>query len=168
VIRPLNWMNENTQIYPNDPKTKNKLQSVLNELTDLLSTEYELKTKSSNNKPLTYVRVPTASTDRSFQNSKEWLDCAIRISGSKHNDTFESACRIAKHLVSFYKDSVIAALESQHIPICKPMSATEFQAMLTASKINGAGERELKKHLKAHLGKNISRYVNSVINLPPS
>lgn len=33
------------------------------------------------------------------------------------------------------------------------MSATAFQAMLTASKINGAGERELKKHLRAHLGK---------------
>jgi hypothetical protein len=129
------------------------MQALLDELVDLLSTDCELKTTSSNNKPLSYVRVPTAATDRSFQNSKEWLDCAIRISGSQHNDTFESAYRIANHLIRFYKDSVLDALETQHIPICKPMSATEFTAMVSAGKINATGERELKKHLRAHLGK---------------
>ncbi len=34
----------------------------------------------------------------------------------------------------------------------KPMSATEFQSMLHAGKVSGTGERELKKHLCAHLG----------------
>ena len=32
------------------------------------------------------------------------------------------------------------------------MSATAFQAMLHAGKVSGTGERELKKHLRAHLG----------------
>ena len=33
------------------------------------------------------------------------------------------------------------------------MSATEFQAMMSAANVSGTGERELKKHLGAHLGK---------------
>ncbi len=32
------------------------------------------------------------------------------------------------------------------------MSATAFTAMLHAGKVSGTGERELKKHLRAHLG----------------
>jgi hypothetical protein len=32
------------------------------------------------------------------------------------------------------------------------MSAMAFTAMLQARKVNGTGERELKKHLHAHLG----------------
>jgi hypothetical protein len=32
------------------------------------------------------------------------------------------------------------------------MSATAFAAMLQAGKVSGTGERELKKHLRAHLG----------------
>jgi hypothetical protein len=33
------------------------------------------------------------------------------------------------------------------------MSATQFQAMMCAASVSGTGERELKKHLRAHLGK---------------
>ena len=35
------------------------------------------------------------------------------------------------------------------------MSATQFQSMLCAGKVSGTGERELKKHLRAHLGKGV-------------
>jgi hypothetical protein len=31
------------------------------------------------------------------------------------------------------------------------MSSTQFQAMLSAAKVSGTGERELTKHLSAHL-----------------
>jgi hypothetical protein len=87
-----------------------------------------------------------------FQNLKEWLDAVIQIARSKHEGTFESAYRITNHLVRFYKDSVIAACETQGIPICQPMSATAFSAMLHTGKVSGTGERELQKHLSAHLG----------------
>ncbi len=93
-----------------------------------------------------------SSSDQSFQKDKEWLDAAIRISGSKHQGTFESAYQIANYLIQFYKDSVVAACETERIPICEPMSATAFTAMLQAGKVSGTGERELKKHLRAHLG----------------
>ena len=53
----------------------------------------------------TYVRVPRTSSDRSFQNSKEWVDTAIQIAGSKHCGTYEAAYRIANHLLRFYRDS---------------------------------------------------------------
>jgi hypothetical protein len=106
----------------------------------------------SNNK-ICYVRVPRTSSDSSFRNSKEWLDAAIQISGSKQNDTFNAAYRIANHLLRFYKDSVLDACETQKVPVCKAMTATQFQAMCTAGGVTGKGERELKKHLSAHLGK---------------
>ncbi len=133
----------------------NYMQGLLTELTHYFSAEYELKVKDIA-KPghiIHYVRVPTSISNRSFQNSKEWFDTAIQIAGAKHGGTYESAYRIANHLIRFYKDSVEAACLTQRIPICEPMSATAFQAMLHAGKVSGTGERELKKHLRAHLGK---------------
>ncbi len=46
----------------------------------------------------------------------------------------------------------MAACETQRIPMCKLLSAMAFTAMLQAGKVSGTGERELKKHLCAHLG----------------
>jgi len=160
----LSWMlGQHVGFNPTEPRTKKIMESLLVELVDLLSTEYELVVKNSANKRLSYVRVPTSSSNRSFQNSKEWVDTAIKIAGSTHGGTFESAYRIANHLIRFYKDSVLAALETQRIPVCKPMSATEFSAMVKAGNINVMGEKELKKHLRSHLGRGFcptSRSVN--------
>jgi hypothetical protein len=96
--------------------------------------------------------VPKTSSDRSFQNSKEWLDAAIKVAGTKHKGTYEAAYRISNHLLRFYRDSVLAACETQRIPVSKPMSATQFSSMMNASGVSGKGEQEIKKHLKAHLG----------------
>ncbi len=41
------------------------------------------------------------------------------------------------------------------------MTATQFQAMLYAGKVSGTGERELKKHLSQHLGKDIKKVMNN-------
>ena len=137
---------------PADPTIVKSMQGLLQEINHLLSTNYELNVRAlSSNKQISYVRVPRAKSDQSFLNSKEWLDTAIDISGS--GGTFESAYRITKHLIRFYKDSFLAACETQGVPVIKPMSATVFQAMLTAGKVTGTGERELKKHLSSHLGK---------------
>ena len=136
-----------------NPSIRKKMCSLLRELNVLLSTEYGLNTTDASNNKISYVRVPQTKSDRSFLNSKEWVDTAIQISGSKHNGTYESAYRITNHLIRFYRDSFLAACETQKVHVCKPMSATQFQAMLCAGKVSGAGERELKKHLSAHLGK---------------
>ncbi len=145
---------ENDGFDMTNPSVLKSMQASLTELTHIFSTEYELKVKdvAKVGHEISYVRVPRASSNQSFQNSKEWIDAAIIIAGSKHEGTFESAYRIANHLICFYKDSVIAACETQQIPICQPMSATAFSAMLHAGKVSGTGERELKKHLHAHLG----------------
>jgi hypothetical protein len=84
---------------------------------------------------------------------KKWLDTAIKISGSLHGGTFESAYQITNHIINFFKDSFLAACKTQGVPVIKLMSATQFQAMLHAGKVTGTGERELKMHLSSHLGK---------------
>ena len=107
---------------------------------------------NSSNNTLSFVRVPKTSSDRSFQNSKKWLDIAIKIAASKHETTYEAAYRIANHHCRIYKDSVLAAWETRKIVVCEPMSATAFSAMMCVGKISGTGELEVKKHLSAHLG----------------
>jgi hypothetical protein len=96
--------------------------------------------------------MPRTKSDNAFTNLKEWLDTAIKISGLQHGGTFESAYRITNHLIKFYKDSFLAACQTQGVPAIKPMSATEFQSMLHAGKVSKTGERKLKKHLSSHLG----------------
>ena len=68
---------------------------------------------------ISYVRVPWPNSDNSFLNSKEWIDTAIKISGSKHRGSFESAYIITNHLICFYKDSVLAAYKNQQLPVSK-------------------------------------------------
>ncbi len=67
-----------------DPPTLKRSWALLAELIDLLSDDYELNITDSANNSVTWVRVPKTSSDRSFPNSKEWLDIAIRVAGSKH------------------------------------------------------------------------------------
>ena len=68
------------------------------------------------------------------------------------NFTYEATYHITNHLRRFYRDSVLAACETQRLPVSKPMSATKFSSMMNASGVSGKGENEIKKHLKAHLG----------------
>jgi hypothetical protein len=118
------------------------LHGLLQEINHLLSTKYELNVQAiSFNKPISYVQVPRTKTDNAFTNSKEWLDTAIKVSGSLHGGTFESAHWITYHLIKFYKDSFLAACQIQGVPVIKPMRATEFQSMLHAGKVSGTGER---------------------------
>ena len=137
---------------PADPTIQKIMRGLLAELIDLLSKDYELNIIDSANNSVSYIHVPKTSSDRSFQNSKEWLNAAIKVAGTKHKGTYEAAYRISNHLLRFYRDSVLAACETQRIPVSKPMSATQFSSMMNASGVSGKGEQEIKKHLKAHLG----------------
>ena len=128
---------------PSDPTIQKDMRALLAELIDLLGTDYELNVIDSRNNTLSSVQVPKTSSDRSFQNSKESLDAAIKITGSKQGGTYESAYRITSHLCRFYKDSVLAACETQKVAVCKPMSATAFSSMMFASRISGTGEQEI-------------------------
>jgi len=91
--------------------------------------------------------VPETSRDRSFQNSKEWLDVAIKVAGKKDGGVNEAAYRITNHLLClcFYRDFVLAACETQRLPVPKLMSATQFSSMMNASGVSGKGEQEIKK-----------------------
>jgi hypothetical protein len=121
---------------PTDPSVDKLMQGLLKELNQL-STEYKLNLRGISNQHISYVRVPKTTSDHAFTNSKEWLDTAIKISGLKQGGTFESAYSIANHLIKYYKDSFLAACKTQRVPVIKPMTATEFQAMLYAGKVSG-------------------------------
>jgi len=128
------------------------MRGLLAELIDLLSKDYELNNIDSANNCVSYIRVPKTSSNGSFQNSKEWLDVAIKVAGTKHGGTYEAVYRISNHLLRFYQDSVLAACETQRIHVSKPLSATQLSSMMNASEVSGKSEQEIKKHLKAHLG----------------
>jgi hypothetical protein len=117
--------------------------ALLTEVNHLVSTEYELVIQGYGITSIHYVRFPQSSSDDSFCHTKEWLDVAVNISGSKEGDTFNSAYHIPNHLLHFYKDSVLAACETQKIAVCKPMTATGFATMIKAAKVTGLGEREV-------------------------
>ncbi len=136
---------EEDSFNPADPTIQKIMRDLLAELIDLLSKDYELNFIDSAKNSESQIRVPKTSSDRSFQNSKEWLDAAIKAARTKHKGTYEAAYRISNHLLRFYRDSVLAACETQ-------MSATQFSSMMNTSGVSGKGEQEIKKHLKAHLG----------------
>ena len=127
---------EDNGFNPTDPTTQKIMRALLAELIELLGKDYELNViDSSNNTQLTYVRIPKTSSNRSFHNSKEWLDVAIKVAGTKHGGTFEAAYRISNHLLRFYRDSVMAACETQKLPVSKPMTATQFSSMMNAARV---------------------------------
>jgi hypothetical protein len=138
---------------PTNPSVKRSMCGLMTELNKLLSTEYLLDINGISNNKISYVRVPRTQSDRSFLNSKEWVNTAIQIAESKRGGTYESAKRIPNHIIRYYRDSFLAACETQQVPVSKSMSATQLQAMLRAGGVSGTGKRELKKHLSAHLGK---------------
>jgi hypothetical protein len=138
---------------PTNPAVLKSMRSLLSELNDLLSSTYQLEVSGLSHNKLSYVQVPWSKSDRSFLNSKEWVNTAIQITGSNHGGTFEAAYRISNHIIRNYHDSFLVAYESQRVSICKPMTTMQFQGMLSAGGVSGTSKKELKQHLSAHLGK---------------
>ena len=99
-----------------------------------------------------FVRVPCSSSDKLFNNTKSWVDEALKYNGSTCGGTFESAFRISNHLFRFYKDAFFAAMEKQGMPIAQPMSTVKYAAMMSALNITGKKERVLGKYMIQHLG----------------
>ena len=138
---------------PTNPAVLKSMRSLLSELNDLLSSRYQLDVSGLSHNKLSYVQVPGSKSNCSFLNLKEWVAMAIQISGLNHGGTFEAAYCISNHIIRNYHDSFLAACKSQRVSICKPMTTTQFQGMLSAKRVSGTSEKELKKHLSAHLGK---------------
>jgi len=142
------------------PTSMGKMRALLAELIELLGKDYELNViDSSNNTQLTYVRVPKTSSNRSFHNSKEWLDVAIKVAGTKHGGTFEAAYRISNHLLCYYQDSVMAACETQKLPVSKPMTATQFSSMMNAARVRN--KEFVKKRGGSLNGKDIRKVMTN-------
>ena len=101
---------------PTNPSVKRSMRGLLTELNELLSTEYQLDVNRISNNKISYVRVPRTQNDPSFLNSKEWVDTAIKIAGSKQS-TFESAKRIANHIIQYYRASLLPVKFSEYLSV---------------------------------------------------
>ena len=89
-----------------------------------------------------------------FNNTKSWVDEALKYNGSTHGGTIESAFRVSNHLCRFYRDSFVTAMEKQGMPIAQPMSMVKYAAMMSALNITGKKERVLVlgKYMRQNLG----------------
>ena len=126
---------------PYDELTQQSIRSMLTEIIHLLdSSRGGLRVKDFGGHEVEFVRVPRSSTDKSFNNNKSWVDDALKINGSTHGGTYESAFRVSNHLCRFYRDSFVAAIEKQGMAIAQPMSTVEYITMLSALNISGARE----------------------------
>jgi hypothetical protein len=131
-----------------------KIQAYLTEITHILdASRAGLKVKDFGGHDVYYVRVPKTSSDKSFNNSRSWADDALKINGSPHQGTDESAFRVSNHLCRFYPGPFLAALANQGMAIAKPMTTVQFAAMLSALHITGQKEKVLARYLRHYLGK---------------
>ena len=147
-----------TKIYgdafdPLSEETKKNVEPLLAEIIRLMGgTSRQMNVTDNAGNKNSFIRVPRSSSDKSFNNTKSWVDKALEISGSPHNGTFESAYRVANHLCRFYGDSVRQALKKQGMVIAEEMSTVKYVAMLNSLKISGKQERILARYLTEHLG----------------
>jgi hypothetical protein len=138
---------------PVDHKTLDSARSVLSEIVHLLDASQEgLKVKDFGGHDVMFVQVHRSSSDKSFNNTKSWVDEALKYNGSTHGGTIESAFRVSIHLCRFYRDSFVAAMEKQGMPIAQPMSTVKYAVMMSALNITGKKERVLGKYMRQHLG----------------
>ena len=152
---------------PHDDNTRKLLHPLLSEILHLFGASREgLNIKDfGGNHDISFIRVPSASSDKSFNNCKSWVDEALRLNHGPYESTFESAMRTTNHLIKFYKDSVLAALKKAGMTVAQPMSTTQYVAMLSALGISGRKEEELAKHLRHHLGKSFTPSRSQVSSL---
>jgi hypothetical protein len=138
---------------PVDHKTLDSVWLMLSEIVHLPDASREgLKVKDFGGHNFMFDQVPRSSSDKSFNNTKSWVDEALKNNGSTHGGTFESAFRVLNHLCRFYGDSFVAVMEKQGMSIAQPMLTVQYAAMLSALNITGKKERVLGKYVRQHLG----------------
>ena len=87
---------------PIDDNTHESVRSLLSEIMNLLDASHEgIQVKDFAGHIVSFVRVPRPSSDKLFNNTKSWVDEALKINGSTHNGTFESAFCVSNHLCNF-------------------------------------------------------------------
>ena len=140
---------------PYDDKVQSLLSPLLSEVFHLLDASREgLKVNNlAGYHEASYIKIPRASSDKSFNNSKTWVDDALSLNHGSNESTFESAMRLTNHLIRFYNDSVVEALKRKGMAIAQPMTTTQYVAMLSSLGISGKKEKELAKYLRHYLGK---------------
>ena len=78
--------------------------------------------------------MPRTQSNRSFLNSKEWVDNAIQIAGSKRGGTFESAKRITNHIrLIVQAGCCVASRRTAISSSCRPLTAPPSRCLIAPS-----------------------------------
>lgn len=123
------------------------MRPLLSEVLYLLDASKEgLKVHNFAGHEVSFLQIPWASSDQSFNNSKHWVDDALSLNHGPNESTFESALCVIIYFVE--------ALKRRGTAIAQPMMTTQYVAMLSAlSILSGKKEQDLAKYLRHHLGK---------------
>jgi hypothetical protein len=132
---------------PYDDKVQKLMRPLLSEVLYLLDASKEgLKVHNFAGHEVSFLQIPWASSDQSFNNSKHWVDDALSLNHGPNESTFESALCVIIYFVE--------ALKRRGTAIAQPMMTTQYVAMLSAlSILSGKKEQDLAKYLRHHLGK---------------
>jgi hypothetical protein len=103
---------------PLSEKTKKMIEPLLLEIICLKGASRHMNVTDNAGHQNSFIWVPRLSSDKSFNNTKSWVDKALEIIESPHNGTFESAFRVANHLCRFYGDFSMS-LSWLVLAICK-------------------------------------------------
>jgi hypothetical protein len=138
---------------PVDHKTLDSIRPMLSEIVHLLDALREgLKVKDFGGHDIMFVRVPHSSSETLFNNTKSWVDEALKYNESTRGGSFDSAFRVLNHLCRFCRDSFVAAMEKQGMLIAQPMSTVQYAAMMSMLNITWKKEGVLWKYMRQHLG----------------
>jgi hypothetical protein len=104
---------------PVDHKTLDSVWSMLSEIVHLLDASREglLKVKGFGGHDVMFVRVPRSASDKSFNNTKSWVDQALKYNGLPHPTTFEVPSASQIICVDFTKTRSLQQWKSKECPL---------------------------------------------------
>ncbi len=139
------------EINSDDLEIEKQMDKLFASIVQLKQNNRRIEYKDINNKGVSLLRVPVATTDKSYQVSNDWVLQALDINGK--GDTESSSRRIIQQLIKTHGDAAHAALEKGGIKATKQMNATQLAAMFKDANVNNTQQRTLLKHLRDHYGK---------------
>ena len=109
--------------------------------------------ESKNNKPITYVKVASTNSEKSFNRHRTWLKSLLKVVAGTGGDEAGATRQITKALVRHDREAVVAGLSEVGIYVVKPMDAISEAAMFADGNVaSRTSRRKIRRHLRRQFG----------------
>ena len=109
--------------------------------------------ESQNNKPVSYVKVASTNSEKSFNRHRTWLKSLLKVVAGTGGDEAGATRQITKALVRHDREAVVAGLSEVGTCVVKPMDATSEAAMFADGNIaSRKSRRRIRRHLRHQFG----------------